>query len=43
MQEAENWAQYEKLASGIEKLERFKFYERAKKAYAIIKTGNMAT
>ncbi len=38
------WADYEKAikANGgdrLVKLERFEFYERAKKAYAIIQTG----
>jgi len=33
------WAEYEKLTGGVEKLERFDFYERAKKAYCIIQTG----
>ena len=33
------WPEYEKLIGGMEKLERYEFYERAKKAYCIIKTG----
>ncbi len=33
------WAEYEKLTGGVEKLERFDFYERARKAYCIIQTG----
>ena len=39
MPEPEIWPEYEKLTGGFEKLERFAFYERAKKAYAIIQTG----
>lgn len=39
MPEPEIWPEYEKLTGGFEKLERFEFYERAKKAYAIIQTG----
>ena len=33
------WQDYEKLTGGVEKLERFEFYERSRKAYAIIQTG----
>ena len=33
------WPEYGKLTGGVEKLERYEFYERAKKAYAIIQTG----
>ena len=33
------WAEYEKLTGSVEKLERFDFYESAKKAYCIIQTG----
>ena len=39
IKEPEVWSEYEKLTGGFEKLERFTFYERAKKAYAIIQTG----
>jgi L-fucose mutarotase len=33
------WADYEKLCGKIDKIERFDFYERAKKAYCVIQTG----
>ena len=33
------WPEYERLCGKLEKVERFKFYERAKKAYAVIQTG----
>lgn len=33
------WPEYEKLTGGFEKLERYSFYERAKKAYCVIQTG----
>ncbi len=33
------WADYDRLTGGIQKIERFAFYERAKKAYAVIQTG----
>lgn len=33
------WPEYEKLTGGFGKLERFAFYERAKKAYCVIQTG----
>ena len=33
------WPDYMKLTGGFEKLERFEFYERAKKAYCVIQTG----
>jgi len=33
---------YEKTNNGIEYMERFSFYERAKKAYAIVATGERA-
>ncbi len=33
------WPEYEKLCGGVHKLERYAFYERAKKAYAVIQTG----
>lgn len=33
------WQEYMKLTGGFEKLERFTFYERAKKAYCVIQTG----
>ncbi len=33
------WPEYEKLCGKIIKLERFEFYDRAKKAYAVIQTG----
>jgi L-fucose mutarotase len=35
----EIWAEYEKCTGSVEKIERFAFYERAKKAYAVIQTG----
>ena len=46
MPEPEIWPGYqaaldeaEKRHVGMEKMERFAFYERAKKAYAVIQTG----
>ncbi len=33
------WPKYEKLTGSMEKLERYEFYERAKKAYCIIQTS----
>lgn len=33
---------HEKLPAGLEQMERFAFYERAKKAYAIVATGETA-
>ena len=39
MPEPEIWPEYEKLTGGFDKLERFAFYERAKRAYAVIQTG----
>lgn len=41
------WDEYKKAAakytdSGFEEIERFSFYERAKKAYAVIATGESA-
>ena len=39
MPEPEIWKPYEELTGGFEKLERYSFYERAKKAYAVIQTG----
>ena len=33
------WNSYENLCGSLEKMERYAFYERAKKAYAIIQTG----
>ena len=39
MPEPEIWPEYENLTGGYEKLERFAFYERAKRAYAVIQTG----
>ncbi len=39
MPEPEIWPEYEKLTGGFEKLERFEFYDRSKKAYAVIQTG----
>lgn len=39
MKEPEIWPEYEKLTDGFEKLERFEFYERTKRAYAVIATG----
>jgi len=34
--------QYEKQANGIENVERYAFYERAKSAYAVVATGEKA-
>jgi len=34
--------QYEKQANGIENVERYAFYERAKNAYAVVATGEKA-
>lgn len=39
MKTPEIWSEYEKLTGGFEKLERYSFYERSKKAYAVIQTG----
>lgn len=39
MPEPEIWKPYADLTGGVEKIERFAFYERAKKAYCIIQTG----
>lgn len=39
MPEPTIWPEYERLIGRLEKLERFEFYERAKKAYAVIATG----
>ena len=39
MPEPEIWQEYEQLTGGVEKLERFEFYERSRKACAIIQTG----
>lgn len=39
MKEPVIWPEYEKLTGGFEKLERYSFYERAKKAYCVIATG----
>ena len=39
MPEPAIWTDYENLTGGVEKLERFAFYERAKKAYCGIQTG----
>ena len=39
MPEPTIWPEYEKLCGGLAKLERYAFYERAKKAYAVIQTG----
>ena len=33
------WKPYEELTGGFKKLERYSFYERAKKAYCVIQTG----
>ncbi|MBR0385060.1 MAG: fucose isomerase [Erysipelotrichaceae bacterium] len=33
------WAEYEKMCGKLKKLERYEFYEKAKKAYAVIQTG----
>ncbi len=33
------WAEYDALCRGVSRIERFAFYERAKKAYAVIQTG----
>ena len=35
----EIWAEFERETGGVKKLERFSFYERAKKAYCVIQTG----
>ncbi len=39
MQRPVIWNDYQKLCGQIIKVERFAFYERAKKAYAVIQTG----
>lgn len=39
MPEPDIWKPYADLTGGVEKIERFAFYERAKKAYCIIQTG----
>ncbi len=39
MAEPTIWPEYEALCGGVKKLERYAFYERAKKAYAVILTG----
>ena len=39
MPEPEIWKPYEELTGGFEKLERYSFYERSKKASAVIQTG----
>lgn len=39
MNEPDIWSEYEKFTGGIKKIERFEFYERARKAYIIIQTG----
>jgi L-fucose mutarotase len=39
MSEPDIWKPYADLTGGVEKIERFAFYERAKKAYCIIQTG----
>lgn len=39
MPEPTIWKPYADLTGSLEKLERFEFYERAKKAYAVIATG----
>ena len=39
MQEPVIWPEYERLCGKLQKLERFEFYERAKRAYAVIQTG----
>lgn len=40
MPEPEIWPEYERLCGQpLSKLERFEFYERARKAYAVIQTG----
>ena len=39
MPEPEIWKPYEDLTGGVEKIDRFAFYERAKSAYAVIQTG----
>ena len=35
----EIWAEFERETGGVKKMERFAFYERAKKAYCVIQTG----
>ncbi len=39
MPEPDIWPQYEALCGKLGRIERFAFYERAKKAYAVIQTG----
>ncbi len=39
MPEPTIWPEYEALCGSVKKLERYEFYERAKKAYAVIQTG----
>ena len=33
------WKDYAELTGGVEKIERFAFYDRARQAYAVIQTG----
>lgn len=33
------WAEYEKLCGSLGKIERYEFYERSKKAYCVVQTG----
>ncbi len=39
MPEPTIWSEYEALCGSVRKLERYAFYERSKKAYAVIQTG----
>ncbi len=33
------WSEYEKLCGSLGKIERYAFYERSKKAYCVVQTG----
>jgi len=33
------WSEYEQLCGSLEKLERYEFYDRSKKAYCVVQTG----
>ncbi|MBO6163664.1 MAG: fucose isomerase [Lachnospiraceae bacterium] len=39
MPEPEIWKAYADLTGGVDRMERFAFYERARNAYAVIQTG----
>ena len=39
MPEPEIWKAYAELTGGVERIERFAFYERARNVYAVIQTG----